>query len=464
MSNGVTADRTDPKVYAEWAMPPPYRSRRTALQRLVAVATISLAGLLTGLLAGSLAIVGPAPLVAADSSPTPIPNPFDEPVGGDALGGVGVVAPGSDVAPVPDTPATSFVVANLTTREVLAAKNAHESLEPGSGLTMLMGLTLLDRLDPNAIYTTGRRDVVVDGDRVGLQVGGSYSVDELFYGLFLRSGNDAAAALTRAAGGADYVVGQMNERAARLGAFDTTAADGTTLESPDHRSSAYDLAVIAAAGLENEDFVRYTGATSYAFPRPAPSGEPTGADVGTGSATEPPDDGFRIENDNTLLADYPDATGVFADPAAGDLPATIIGVAERDGQRLLVVVMRAEPPAGAAATDLLDWGFEVVESAPEPVGELVTPADVAEALGVSGDPSAQPSGPAPTNPDGTTATTAPPAGDAETAQQDASSPFSALGLDPPQLMLLGLAVLFTVLAGTRVRTVLRDRHAKRDAI
>lgn len=420
-------------------MPPNRTHRVTAFLRVVVIALVTVLSCTAGAVRGS---------AESTPSPTPIPNPFEEPVGGEQLGGAGVVQPEGDLPPVPDVTATSFVIADPTSRDVLAAKNAHESLEPGSAITMLMGLTLLDRVDINAVHEARARDVGVEGDRVGLQVGTEYTIDQLLYGLFLRSGNDAAAALAHAAGGADQLIGQMNQRAASLGAFDTQAAEATALESTEHRSSAYDLALIAAAGLEDEDFARYTGTVSYTLPRDDDA--TARPDVGTGSATKPPNDGSRIENDNDLLATYADASGVFADPATGSDPKTIVGVAERDGQRILVAVMRADAPTRAStAAALLDWGFEVADSVGDPVGELVTPADVTDAAAspsdgpTTGDPEAG-STVAPTT------ESAPP--------QDSAFPFRPLGLDPPQLMLVGLAAVFIVLAGTRVRTVVRERR------
>lgn len=422
-------------------MPPLRCHRVTALQQLVAMVGVLLALVVPGALR-------PSSTYAETPTPTPIPNPYEEAVGGELLDRAGVVEPEGDLPPVPPVAATSFVVANLTTRDVLAAKNAHESLAPGSALAMLLGLTVLGRVDPEAVYTLGEREVEVEGNRIGLRAGTEHTLDELLFGLFLRAGNDAAAALTAVAGGAEQIVAEMNHRASLLGAFDTEA-DGLLLEKPEHRSSAYDLALIAAAGLENEDFARYAGAASYTFPR---TDEPTsGSGVGTGSATEPPDDGFRIESTNDLLVDYPGAFGVFAD-RPGAVPATIVGAAERDGQRLLVVVMRAEPPAASAAADLLDWGFTVVASA-EPIGELVTPADVAERSGMS----EQSESPAPSGP--ATGATTPPTGTGATPRSDSFLPFSPLGLDPPQLVLLALAAVFVVLAGGRVRTVVRARRA-----
>ncbi len=285
-------------------------------------------------------------------------NPFSEPVGGAALGRSGVVVDPNAPKPPPDVDVRSYLVADLDTGEVLAAKNAHQRLYPASTLKTLTAITLIPRLDKRALYTAVREDADQIGSRVGIEAGHVYTIEQLFYGLFLSSGNDAAQALANASGGTEVAVRLMNEEAARLGAFDTHAVNTSGLDEPGQLSSAYDLALFARAGMANPDFRRYATTPRYDFP-------------GRNGKT------YQIQNGNDLLSEYPGAIGVkngYTTKARN----TLIGAAERNGRRLLVVVMKTDAPSWKKVAKLLDWGFEVGAEV-EPVGTLVTPEDVERA-------------------------------------------------------------------------------------
>src|SRR5690606_8007491 len=218
-------------------------------------------------------------------------NPFSEPVGGAALGRSGVVVDPNAPKPPPDVDVRSYLVADLDTGEVLAAKNALQRLYPASTLKTLTAITLIPRLDKRALYTAVREDADQIGSRVGIEAGHVYTIEQLFYGLFLSSGNDAAQALANASGGTEVAVRLMNEEAARLGAFDTHAVNTSGLDEPGQLSSAYDLALFARAGMANPDFRRYATTPRYDFP-------------GRNGKT------YQIQNGNDLLSEYPGAIGV----------------------------------------------------------------------------------------------------------------------------------------------------------
>src|SRR6266496_990234 len=119
--------------------------------------------------------------------------------------------------------------------------------------------------------------------------------------LLLMSGNDAANALARAAGGVPQTVALMNAEAVRLQAYDTHAATPSGLDGPGQATSAYDLALIARAGLHRADFSRYVAQRAGMLPRV--------------SAKYPE---FHISNQNRLLYNYAGAFGVktgFTDAA-----------------------------------------------------------------------------------------------------------------------------------------------------
>ena len=142
------------------------------------------------------------------------------PLGGEQLASRGVVvAPGAPA--LPPTSAASWLVADLTTGEVLAAKDPHGRFAPASTLKILTAQTLIPRLNPKRIVMPTWQDVNVDGSKVGLKESLRYTTAELFTAMLVVSGNDAANTLASANGGIPQTVHEMNAEATRLRALDT---------------------------------------------------------------------------------------------------------------------------------------------------------------------------------------------------------------------------------------------------
>jgi D-alanyl-D-alanine carboxypeptidase (penicillin-binding protein 5/6) len=251
--------------------------------------------------------------------------------------------------------ARAWVVADAATGDVLAAKRPHEQLRPASTLKILSAITLLPRLDLADSYRAQWQDAHVTGSAVGIVPGSRYTVDELFYGLMLPSGNDAARALASANGGYAKTVRQMNETADDLGAADTRAVNPTGLDAPGQHSSAFDLAVFAREGLTDADFRRYVSTVSVPFPAQEPKRDKRR-------------DTFMIYNQNPLLLDgYRGVLGVKTGYTT-EAGRTFVAAARRDGQTLIVSLMGVVEPSETAAAKLLDWGFRHPDT--EPIGSL----------------------------------------------------------------------------------------------
>lgn len=312
------------------------------------------AGLTLGLTIGlTLGLSGPAQAV--------------EPIGGPALTGTGVVVdPGPSATPLPDVGASTWLIADLDTGEILAARGPHVQRPPASTFKTLTALTLIPRFEPIEVYTATYDDIAVEGSRVGLVEGGDYTIAELFLGLFLQSGNDAAMALANANGGMEITVAQMNEELQRLQAYDTVAKNTSGLPAEGQVSSAYDLALIAREGLQDPQFRTY--ATTISVPN-YPGYMPTepGQERGT----------FTIANQNPLLnpidgrEPYEGAIGLKTGWTT-EAGKTFIGAARRGDTALVVTLMNFSGPTYDAAAPLLDWGFANIDAV-TPVGYLVDP-------------------------------------------------------------------------------------------
>jgi D-alanyl-D-alanine carboxypeptidase (penicillin-binding protein 5/6) len=308
----------------------------------------------------------PKPDVKPPAGRPPRPKPpADDPVlravGGDSLATDGLVTP-SGAAKPPAVTATSWLVADLGSGEVLGGCGPHVYGTPASVQKLLLAATAMPKLDPKATTTITQGDVTIDAgsSAVGLVRGGKYNVATLWTGLLLNSGNDAANTLARLAGGGGGVpaaVAAMNAEAKRLGAYQTHAVTPSGLDGPGQFTSAYDLALIARVCFARPDFIKY--ALTKTFQMPAQKKQKKG--------------GFQIQNENKLIFEYKGALGGktgFTTLARH----SYVGGAERNGRRLVVTLLGAEasPDRGYRQGEkLLDWGFALPKDAS--VGKLVAP-------------------------------------------------------------------------------------------
>jgi D-alanyl-D-alanine carboxypeptidase (penicillin-binding protein 5/6) len=257
--------------------------------------------------------------------------------------------------------AAGWLVADAETGAVLAARDPHGRYYPASTLKLLTLLALGPRLDPAQVVAGTVEDEAVEGSRVGLVEGGRYPVRLLLEALIMQSGNDAANALARAAGGTDAALETMTEVAEELGAFDTVVGTPSGLDVAGQSSSPYDLALFMRAVLADPELAALMTVRTAQMP-PVRGRSP----------------GYQIQNEGPLL-DRPGHLGGktgFTDAARH----TFVTAEERGGRRLIVSVMRTESrPLRAAdqAVRLLDWGF-TVPAGTGGVGRLVDPGEVPE--------------------------------------------------------------------------------------
>ena len=173
---------------------------------------------------------------------------------------------GGPGAPRRTVTVASYVLADLDTGAVLAARAPHERQRPASTLKVLTSLVVLARLDPDTVVDGTAEDLRVDGSKVGIGPGGHYTVRQLLQGLLLNSGNDAADALARALGGDAAAVAAMSETARGLGALDTRPATLSGLDGPGMATSAYDLALLFRVAMRDPLFAATTATRTVPFP------------------------------------------------------------------------------------------------------------------------------------------------------------------------------------------------------
>jgi len=251
--------------------------------------------------------------------------------------------------PIPDGPAQTWLVADLDSGRVLAARDENLRHPPASTIKVLLALVALDELNLDSTVVADAADSQVECNCVGVKPGRTYTARQLLDGLLLVSGNDAANTLAHMLGGPDAAVAKMDAKAASLGAVNTHASTPSGLDGPGGSgwSTAHDLAVIFRAAMANPVFAQITAEPSAIFP---------------GSTGNDNDDGERqIANQDELMQRYPGAIGGktgFTDAAR----KTFVGAAARGGRRLVVAMMyglvhEGGPTYWDQAGSLLDWGF-----------------------------------------------------------------------------------------------------------
>lgn len=195
---------------------------------------------------------------------------------------------------------------------------------------------------------------------VGVKEDLDYTVQDLWRGVFLPSGNDAVHVLAHMNGGVDQTVREMNQKARALGAADTEVVSPDGYDEDGQLSSAYDLTLFAREGLRNADFRSYCGTKDAQFPG--------AVDKATGQRAS-----FGIQNTDRLLGKYPGLIGV-KNGYTSNAGSTFVGAAQRDGRTLLVAVMHPDTYMKVydETAALLDWGFAAGNQA-RPIGTLVAP-------------------------------------------------------------------------------------------
>ncbi|OBJ67373.1 D-alanyl-D-alanine carboxypeptidase family protein [Mycobacterium sp. 1274756.6] len=305
----------------------------------------------------------------AGDPPAPLPVPA-KPVGGDALSGCGVIT-APDTPPVPDeVSAEAWVVADLDSGAVIAARDPHGRHRPASVIKVLTAMAAINELSLNKPVAGTAEDAAAEGTKVGVAAGGVFTVNQLLHGLLMHSGNDAAHALAVQLGGMPVAIGKINELASRLGGRDTRAATPSGLDGPGMSTSAYDIALFYRYAWSDPTFAGIVATRTFDFP---------------GHGDSP---GYVLENDNQLLYNYPGALGGKTG-YTDDAGQTFVGAAERDGRRLVAVLLRGtrQPIAPwEQAARLLDYGFATPPGTQ--IGALVDPDPAL--LAPAADPAASP--------------------------------------------------------------------------
>ena len=256
--------------------------------------------------------------------------------------------------------APSAILIEQSTGTVLFEKNGHEKLAPASVTKVMTLLLVMEALDEGRIgwddmVTASEAAAAKGGSQIYLEVGEQLPLREMLKAVVVSSANDCACALAEhVAGSEEAFVARMNERAAELGMEDTHFVNCTGLDdgeaAKEHRTSAYDIALMSRELLKHGEIREYTTIWMDS--------------VRNGQ--------FGLSNTNKLVRFYQGTTGLktgFTSGAGYCLSAS----AQRDGIEFIAVVMACttSDERFTAAKSLLDYGFaNYALVSPEPAEPL----------------------------------------------------------------------------------------------
>ncbi len=248
----------------------------------------------------------------------------------------------------PDIPAKAAILIDRTSGEILYAKNATDAMYPASTTKLMTALLTLESCELSDVVSFSRAAVSIpaNSSHIGMRRDEKMVLKECLYALLLPSANEVANALAEhISGSAKSFAARMNERAYQLGAVNTSFKNANGLHNEAHYTCAYDLALMMKACVENDTFREISGTPSYVhhsddlLPKDIPM---TNTNMMIRKSSE-----YYNEYINAGKTGHTDESGY-----------NLVTSAEKDGMKLIAVVMGCAPNSHYVATQaLLDYGF-----------------------------------------------------------------------------------------------------------
>ena len=247
----------------------------------------------------------------------------------------------------------SAVLMDADTGVILYEKNAHEQMYPASTTKLMTSLLAMEKDGANlndlvefsydAVMSIPR-----DASNMGIDPGEKMTLEECLYGILVVSANEVANAVAEyVSGDIDSFVKLMNDRARELGCTDTHFNNAHGYTDPNHYTSAYDLALMARAFFKNELLSKICRTPTYHW-----------------YATEYQPDDFILGSTNYFFRGTKSCDGLVGSKTGytDESRNTLVSCAERNGMKLICVVMKEETPYQYDDTNLLfDYGFSNFE-------------------------------------------------------------------------------------------------------
>lgn len=243
--------------------------------------------------------------------------------------------------------AQSAILLEANTSVILYAKNIDEKLYPASTTKLMTCLLAAENCKMDEVVTFSHDAVFsieTGSSNIGIDENEAMPMEECLYGILVASANEVANAVAEhVAGSMDAFTDMMNERAKQLGCKNTHFANAHGLHDDNHYTSAYDLALIAQAFFQNEHLSKIGNTASHHF-----------------EATDTQPDDFIERNKHSLITGEIPCEGVKGGKTGFTSLArqTLVTCAEKNGMKLICVVMKEESPEQFYdTTKLFEYGF-----------------------------------------------------------------------------------------------------------
>ena len=236
----------------------------------------------------------------------------------------------------PAISAQSAILMDAETGAILYEKNIHEQLYPASITKILTALIVMEQcpLDEMVTYSNEAVNSInwQTDSNIGIKAGEQITVEQSLYGLLVGSANEVANALAEhVSGSVDAFAELMNERAAELGCVDSHFANANGIFDENHYTSAHDMALIAKAFFSNDLLSKISGTSTYTIPR-----------------SDTVSEELLITCRNQLLPGKSYAYEYLVGSKTGytsEARQTLVSCAQKDGMKLICVVMKEESPS-----------------------------------------------------------------------------------------------------------------------
>lgn len=236
----------------------------------------------------------------------------------------------------PGVSASNAILIEQSTGRVLFEKNAHEQANIASITKIMTAIIAIESGKMDELAKASRKAIYTEGSSIYLEQGEKMKLEDLVYGLMLRSGNDAAVSIAEHVGGSEEgFVFLMNEKANWLGMTNTHFDNPHGLDSETHYSSAYDMARLMQYAMENESFQKITAAENFKSENRS----------------------YSWQNKNKLLTQFYEYCTGGKTGFTKQTGRTLVSSAEKDGMELIAVTLNA-PDDWRDHISMFEWGFD----------------------------------------------------------------------------------------------------------
>ena len=228
-----------------------------------------------------------------------------------------------NITPVNAQSVCSEIVLCANTGRVLFESNANIKMGMASTTKIATCTTVINNYDLSQEITIKKEWTGIEGSSIYLKEGEILTVEELLYGLMLRSGNDCAISLACSlAGSVEKFCELMNSFAISVGAVNSNFTNPHGLDDENHYTTAYDLALITKNAMQNEVFRKIVGTKKIK--------------IGKNESTR------VLINKNKMLSEYNGGSGVKTGYTK-KCGRCLVSSASRNGFELICVVLNCAP-------------------------------------------------------------------------------------------------------------------------